>query len=68
MSRDLPGRAARRDGRLPEAAAELRVEIAVNPDDTIANDNLARVLRAFGRAGEAAAREAIAARPRGGGP
>jgi hypothetical protein len=68
LSRDLPGRAARRDGRLPEAAAELRVEIAVNPDDTIANDNLARVLRAFGRAGEAAAREAIAARQRGGGP
>ena len=47
------------EGRLPEAVAELRAQIAVDPDYTIAHDNLARVLRALGRADEAATEDAI---------
>ena len=50
------------EGRLPEAVAELRAQIAVNPDYTIAHDNLARVLRALGRADEAATEDAIVIR------
>jgi Flp pilus assembly protein TadD len=54
------------EGWLLDAMAELRAEIAVNPDDTTAHDNLARVLRALGRWDKAGSEDAIVARQRAG--